>query len=49
MSHDDDLHIMSSKIISSAKSFLTYMCMTLDGDTKKHLIGNTIHSADVLR
>ena len=23
--------------------------MTLDGDTNKHVIGNTIHSADVLR
>ena len=34
MSHDD-LHIMSSKIISSAKAFLAYMCMTLDGDTQK--------------
>ena len=49
MSHDD-LHIMSSKIISSAKAFLAYMCMTLDGDTqKKRLIGNTIHSTDVLQ
>ena len=27
----------------------SHMCMTLDGDTKKCVIGNTIHSADELR